>query len=367
MKIRRIDIYRVEIPLTVEYGMSGGRVWRSLDATIVGVTTESGIIGWGESCPWGPNYLPGHAGGVRASLDEMAPGLIGLQANEMDKLNQAMDQLLAGHGYAKHAIDMACWDAFGKSVNLPLSVLLGGIYQETLPCVASVSTNDAQKVVENVREDREKSGYSIFSCKITGDLSKDFQVVKAVMEQAEPHESYIFDANMGLNLPDALCCAEFLSRYNVVFEQPGKTYEEFHAVRKRTRVPLMMDEIFTGMETMWRIISDKTCELINLKIAKVGGLSRARLIRDICVAHGMPMSIQCCGGSEITRAAIIHLAQSTRPQYVHSIWDCAELNGIKVVRDAGEVEEGVLRPSGLPGLGVAPDMAMLGPPVASYL
>ena len=366
MKIRKIDVYRVEIPLTVEYGMSGGRTWKTLDSTIVGITTESGIVGWGESCPWGPNYLPGHARGVRAGLDELAPALIGLAANELDKLNETMDKTLSGHGYVKHAVDMACWDAFGKSVDLPLSVLLGGVYQDTLKCVAGVPNSEPKKTVETISVYRKKYGYTVFSCKLTGDLLKDFQVIEAVMQNTKPHERYIFDANMGLNLADALRCAAFLSKYDAVFEQPTKTYEEFFALRKRSQVPLMMDEIFTGMETMSRISTDKTCEMINLKIATVGGLSKARLIRDICVEHGMPLSIQCCGGSEITQAAIMHLAQSTRSHYMHSIWDCTQANSIKVVPDVVEVTDGALRPSGLPGLGVEPDMSLLGRPMATY-
>ena len=364
MKIKKIDVYQVDIPLTVEYGMSGGRIWTALDSTIVAVTTQSDIVGWGESCPWGANYLPGHAAGVRAGLEELAPALIGCQANELDRLNQIMDQTLSGHGYVKHAIDMACWDAFAKCVNLPLSVLLGGVYQERLKCVASVFSSEAEKVVENINQFRDTYGYSVFSCKISGDLAKDFQVAEAVMDNAKPHEHYIFDANKGLNLADALRFANFISRYDVIFEQPTKTYEEFYALRKRSSVPMMIDEIFTDMETMWRIIRDKTCEMVNLKIARVGGLSRAKLIRDVCVSHGMPLSIQCCGGSEITQAAIMHLAQSTQPAYMHSVWDCAELNGIKVVPDAKPVTDGCLCPTGSPGLGVTPDMAVLGDPVA---
>lgn len=366
MKIEKIDLYRVNIPLTVEYGMSGDRIWKDLDSTIVAITTQSGVVGWGESCPWGVNYLPGHAGGVLASIQELTPALIGRQANEMDKLNQIMDLSLSGHGYAKHAIDMACWDAFGKSVNLPLSVLLGGVYQEDLRCVAGVPNSEPEKAIETINDFRDTYGYTVFSCKITGDLSKDLRVVEAVMHNAKSHEHYIFDANKGLNLADALRCANFLSRYDVIFEQPTKTYEEFYALRKRSSVPLMMDEIFTGMETMWRIIKDNTCEMVNLKIAKVGGLSQARLIRDICVEHGMPLSIQCCGGSEITQAAIMHLAQSTRPPYMHCIWDCTQVNSIKVVSNAPDVTGGSLRPSGLPGLGVTPDMAVLGRPAATF-
>lgn len=366
MKIVKIDVYQVEIPLTVEYGMSGDRIWKKLDSTIVRITTGTGIVGWGESCPWGVNYLPGHVGGVLASIRELAPALLGCQANEMDKLNQIMDLALSGHGYAKHAIDMACWDAFGKSVNLPLSVLLGGVYQEKLKCLAGIPNSPPEKAVAAINDFRDKYGYTAFSCKITGDLTKDFDVVEAVMNNAKSDEYYIFDANKGLNMMDALRLANFLSRYDVILEQPTKTYEEYLALSKRCSVPLMMDEIFTGMDTLWRIIKDNSSEAVNLKIGKVGGLSRAKLVRDTCVAHGMPISVQCTGGSEIAQAAILHLAQSTRSHYMLGIWDCTEVNGVKVVPEAPEVKGGFLSTSGLPGLGVIPDMSVLEDPVATY-
>lgn len=366
MKISALEVFQVEIPMTVDYGMSGGRIWNSLDSTIVRLTTDSGLVGWGESCPWGPNYLPGHGRGVRAALEEVGPGLIGLDPTQIDLINLAMDRALSGHGYAKHAVDMACWDLTGKVAGLPLAVLLGGVHQSKVRCVAGVPNNEPGQAVVTIDGYRRDQGYTVFSCKLTGDLSRDLPVIEAVTAQARPGESYIFDANMGLTLADALRCANVLAEYDVVFESPTATYEEFNALRQRTSVPLMIDEIFTGMETMWRIIKDNSCEMINLKLAKVGGLSPARLVRDTATAHGLPLSVQCCGGSEITLAAIVHLAQSTRPAIMHSVWDCTEVNGLKVVPDSPEVEGGFLTTTGLPGLGVEPDMAVLGDPVAVW-
>lgn len=366
MKIQAIDIFQVDIPMSHQYTMSGGRVWNSLDTTIVKITTENGLIGWGESCPWGPNYLPGHAKGVRAGLEELAPSLLGVKANELDVVNEVMDQNLAGHSYVKHAIDMACWDLFGKSVKLPLYVLLGGARQHKLHCVASVPSGTPEAMVGTVERFRDELGYSIFSCKLSGDLKNDFPAIGAIMESGRRDDVYIFDANKGFNMADGLRCATFLSKYDVVFEQPTKTYEEFAAIRSRSTVPMMIDEIFTGMETMWRIIADKSCELVNLKLAKVGGLSKARLIRDICQQHGIMVSVQCCGGSEITQAAIMHLAASTGPHYMHCIWDCTDHNGVKIVPGVEDVRDGILSPRDLPGLGVEPDPGVLGEPVARF-
>ena len=99
--------------------MSGGRVIETLPSTVVRVTTESGVDGFGEVCPLGPAYLPSHGGGARAALVELAPAVIGLSVSNLGAVNAAMDRALMGHGYAKSAIDTACWDAFGRATGTP--------------------------------------------------------------------------------------------------------------------------------------------------------------------------------------------------------------------------------------------------------
>src|SRR5437870_9374482 len=111
MKITRIFAHRVELPLREgSYKWSGGKSVSVFDSTIVGVETNSGIVGWGEVCPLGPFYLPAYAEGVRAGLREIGPHLIGLDPRELVKLNQRVDAALKGHPYVKSGIDRACWD-----------------------------------------------------------------------------------------------------------------------------------------------------------------------------------------------------------------------------------------------------------------
>lgn len=74
-----------------------------------------------------------------------------------------------------------------------------------------IPNSEAKKAVETINDYRYIYDYTIFSYKITGDLAIDFQVIEGVMQNAKPHERYIFDANMGLNIVDALRCAAFLS------------------------------------------------------------------------------------------------------------------------------------------------------------
>ncbi|MEI6527751.1 MAG: mandelate racemase, partial [Planctomycetota bacterium] len=131
MKIKEIRVYQVDLPLhEVTYKWSGGKSVDVFDSTVVAVVTDAGMIGWGESCPLGPAYLPSYATGVRAGLAELAPQLIGHDPLQIDKLNRIMDASLKGHPYVKSPVDVACWDLLGQQSGLPVCTLLGGRYGE---------------------------------------------------------------------------------------------------------------------------------------------------------------------------------------------------------------------------------------------
>lgn len=85
MKIAQIDVYQVDLPVAGGvYRLSGGREYRSYDATIIGITAENGQVGWGESTPFGGTYIDDFAAGIRAGIAELAPVLIGRDPPERD-------------------------------------------------------------------------------------------------------------------------------------------------------------------------------------------------------------------------------------------------------------------------------------------
>ena len=104
--------------------MSGGRSVKALPSTLVRVTTDDGVVGWGETCPLGPTYLEAHAEGARAALRQFAPALIGADPSNLHAVQDAMDGALRGHAYAKSAVDIACWDVLGRALGVPVSTLL---------------------------------------------------------------------------------------------------------------------------------------------------------------------------------------------------------------------------------------------------
>ena len=107
IKITRIAVHQITLPLIKPYRLSGGRLlYEALDSTVVGVETDAGVLGWGEGCPSGATCLPAFGMGVRAGLAEIAPGLLGQDPRRLDVINSMMDTALPGHPYVKSALDM---------------------------------------------------------------------------------------------------------------------------------------------------------------------------------------------------------------------------------------------------------------------
>lgn len=126
LKITRVTVYQVDLPLHEGvYRWSGGKSVDVFDATVVRVEANNGaVVGWGESTPFGPNYLPAYAGGVRAGLQVVGKAVLGLNPLHLNHLNVVMDKSLKGHPYVKSPIDVACWDILGKVSGLPVCELL---------------------------------------------------------------------------------------------------------------------------------------------------------------------------------------------------------------------------------------------------
>jgi L-alanine-DL-glutamate epimerase-like enolase superfamily enzyme len=364
LTVERVEVYGYGLTYVHgEYAMSGGRVVSHLDSTVVRVITEGGLEGFGEVCPLGPAYLPAHAAGARAALGELAPALVGVDAGNLAAVAAAQDAALAGHGYAKSALDMACWDVLGKASGLPLCDLLGGRRQESFPLYVAVPLGPVEETAEQVRTLR-RDGIRRFQLKLGADPAEDAARVRAVVEATEDGDVVIADANGGWRLQDAVVAARLLDGLpRVHLEQPCATLEECLQVRRRTTLPMVLDESITDLQSLLRAWSAQALEGLNVKISKVGGLTRARVIRDVAEALGLGVTIEDTWGGDVTTAAVSHLAASTSPGALFTVsfmndWSHEHIAGYQPRSDSGRGRA----PLG-PGLGIEVERALLGEPL----
>jgi L-alanine-DL-glutamate epimerase-like enolase superfamily enzyme len=363
MKITAIRVYQVDLPLHEgSYKWSGGNSVSVFDSTVVAVETNEGITGWGEICPLGPAYLPAYARGARAGITELAPQLLGLDPRELGILNERMDAAMRGHPYVKSAIDMACWDILGQAAGQSVATLMGGHVGADFALYRAISQDTPARMASRIAEYR-KEGYRKFQLKVGGDPDTDIERITAAAAELSRGDVLIADANTGWTQHAAVRVVDAVREVDVYIEQPCLTYEQCLAVRRHTNRPFVLDEVVDGIDMVVRGIADHAMDVINLKISKVGGLTRARQIRDLCVSMGIAMTIEDTWGGDIVTAAIAHLAHSTPERFLFSSTDFNSYVTVAFADGAPQREGGRLAASRAPGLGVRPRMMVLGKPV----
>jgi L-alanine-DL-glutamate epimerase-like enolase superfamily enzyme len=363
MRISAIRTYQVDLPLREgSYRWSGGNAVSVFDSTVVEVEADRGLRGYGEVCPLGAAYLPAYAAGARAGIAELAPQLLGLDPLDLGCLNTTMDAAMRGHPYVKAAIDVACWDLLGQAAGLPVCTLLGGRYGESFALYRAISQEAPAEMARRVAEYRAE-GYTKFQLKVGGDPDTDIERVRAVRACLRPGDVLVADANTGWPQHEAIRVCQALRNDDVYIEQPCASYEECLAVRAHCARPLILDESIDSLGIVVRAIADRAMDVVNLKISKVGGLTKARQIRDLCVAQGIALTLEDTWGGDIATAAISHLAHSTPPALLFSSTDFNSYGTRTTADGAPQRVNGRLAAPAAVGLGTRPRLAELGAPV----
>lgn len=363
MKITRVLAYQVDLPLHEgSYAWSGGKSVEVFDSTVVRVETDAGIVGHGEVCPLGPAYLPSYAEGVRTGLGKLAPLLIGHDPTQLEVLNRLMDASLKGHPYVKSPIDMACWDILGQAAEQPLCNLFGGRFGEDFVLYRAISQNEPAEMAANVAKYRGE-GYRRFQLKVGGDPDVDIQRIREVASGMEPGEKLIADANTGWLMHEAARVVRGVDDVDVYIEQPCLTYEECLSIRRRTSHPFVMDESIDGLTPLLRGYRDDALDVVNIKISKFGGLTRAKQARDLCASLGIAMTIEDAWGGDIVTAAIAHLAHSTPADLLFTAADFNSYVTVDIADGAPQRENGRMKAPAAPGLGIQPRLDILGQPI----
>jgi L-alanine-DL-glutamate epimerase-like enolase superfamily enzyme len=282
----------------------------------------------------------------------------------LSKLNRKLDYLLKGHPYVKSAIDIACWDILGQAAGMPVCHLLGGRYGEDFVLYRAISQRPPPEMAENVAGYRSE-GYRRFQLKVGGDPQEDIERILAVRAVLDPEDKLVADANTGWLMHDAARVVHAVRDVDVYIEQPCATYEQCLAIRQRTPLPFVLDEVIDSVDMILRAAADKAMDVVNIKISKFGGLTKARQARDLCISLGIAMTLEDSWGGDIVTAAIAHLAHSTPSEYLFTSTDFNSYVTQPIADGAPERAGGRMAASAAPGLGIQPRWDVLGEPVWS--
>lgn len=246
-----------------------------------------------------------------------------------------------------------------------MCTLLGGRRSQDFPLYVAIPLGAAEAMAEFAAA-AVADGIAGLQVKLGSDPVVDVNRVRAVREAVGDGVLLVADANGGWRRHDALMAARSLSDVtNVILEQPCATLAECVEIRRRVPVPMSLDEVIVDVLSLVEASALGAMESINLKIGRVGGLSPARVIRDLVGALGLRATIEDTWGGDIVTAAVSHLAASTAPDaLVHASFMNDWVSDHVAGHEPRSAQGRGWAPDG-PGLGIEVDVEALGAPLHS--
>lgn len=305
MKIERITLHHIRMPLVAPFETSFGR---EVQRECIILTVDSaGLTGVGECvAARNPGYSYETTGTTWHILrDFIGPRAIGAQIRTIDDYQGLVHQI-RGHHLAKAGLEMALWDLLGKMEGRPLHEMLGG-ERRTIEVGVSVGIQETPAALVEVVRRYVEEGYARIKIKIRpGRDIFDSQAVRA----AFPAIRLQVDANSAFDLETARTLKPLDELDLLLIEQPlfEDDIWDHRRLQVEFRTPICLDESIVSPRHARYAIEMRACRIINIKAARLGGLSQAAQVHDLCRAHGMPV---WCGGmleTGVGRAANLALA-----------------------------------------------------------
>ncbi|MBI1386208.1 MAG: mandelate racemase [Rhizobiales bacterium] len=366
MKITKLSIWHVPLTSHVAYHMAGGKTCDTVTSAILRLDTDAGVSGWGEVCPI-PRYLPAYAEGVAPALSHLAPVVLGADPVGPEALMSEVDAALQGHVYAKSILDMALWDITARAAGLPLYRLLGGRQVADMPLYHSITCVAPDDMARMAREAL-REGIGQFQVKLgaDNDWQADVARLRLVREAVGDGPLVYGDWNCGATRLEATRVGRAVADLDIMMEQPCPTLEDCAAVRAATGLAMKIDELAHDTASLLAAHRLGCMDAVAIKLSKFGGISASRRARDLCLHLGARMCIEDTWGSDVTTAALLHLAAATPARALLNTCDLSGYVAPRLDPSAPVRRAGRIAPPEGPGLGVTPDLEQLGPPVADY-
>ena len=309
IRIKRIAAIGIKLPLTQPMKRAKGEL-RTSDNLLVRV--EAGdFVGWGEAGS-APTMTGELLPGMMNAVSYLAPLLEGLPLEHIAQASATMDQHLYGNSGAKAAIEMALYDALGRSLNRPVCELLGAKRREQIPALRYLASGDARRDASEAAALREQ-GYVAFKIKIgAASVAQEIDRTRRVCEAVGAGALISADVNQGWNADQAIEYVRALADTPLAFlEQPvpADDLAGMARVAAASRIEIGCDEGLRHISDLQRHHDARAAQGASLKIGKLGGLAPVLNTARLCEHLGMKVNLACkIAESGIGTAAVLHLA-----------------------------------------------------------
>ncbi|MFG1837612.1 mandelate racemase/muconate lactonizing enzyme family protein [Micromonospora sp. NPDC049175] len=289
MTISEVRTHRVSAPLHTPF-VTALRRTTTVDTLVVELVDTDGRSGFGEA-PQVWQVTGASVAGARACVGELlGPRLIGRDPDDLVTRCADVQRAVAGNEAAKAAVDVALHDLAARRLGVPLVRLLGGTSLR-VPTDVTLAAGDAVDLAAAARQ-RQADGFGVLKVKVGTDASTDLDRVRAVRAAVGPGVRIRLDANQGWSPREAVRVIRGIEDAGLdveLVEQPVPRWDldGLAWVSDRVSVPILADEAVFGVRDLVEVIRRRAADLVNVKLAKCGGLHPARTLLDLASAHGL--------------------------------------------------------------------------------
>ena len=353
MKITAIELGKIAIPLKTPFITALRRVDVAEDL-IVCVRTDDGHVGYGNAPATVVITGDSHESVAAAVKNTLGPQLIGMDIDDRETILERIQKGMVHNTSAKAALDIAVHDLFGQHYGMPLYRFFGG-RKSRIASDLTISVNepatmasDAQKAVA--------AGYSHLKLKVGIEPRIDFQRVTAIRKAVGPNVTIRLDANQGWKPKEAIRLIRRMEDAGLdieLVEQPvaAADFDGLKQVTDNVATDIMADEAAFSTHDVFRLLSMRACDLINIKLMKAGGLAPAAQIAAMAEAAGVGCMMGCMLESKvgITAAAALSAGKGI---IIKNDLDAADLMAADPIEGGITYEKDELLLPEAPGLGI---------------
>jgi muconate cycloisomerase len=356
VKIVSGEAIPIRIALKKPFKIASGALTHS-NHVLVRLADDEGRIGWGEATTFLEVYGYDQRSLYHTLTDYLIPGVIGLDACDLEEIHRRMDRRVPFNLMAKTGIDIAAHDLAAQAAGVPLQALLGGRRTDRVPMVGVVDILTPEEAAQSAAH-QVSQGFQTIKIKIGLDAAADIRRVAAVREAVGGRIRLRVDGNCGYDRDTALAVFSRMEDYVLEWvEQPLPAWdlEGMAALARRLETPVAVDESVYTVHDAQRCIAMGAADVVNIKVPKCGGIFRCRQIAELCRASGIPCFLGGCLETTPGTAAAMHFYAATP-----GVVSAAEIFGSPfyvddVVQRAIEATDGMAELPHSPGIGVVID------------
>ena len=335
--VKSVALHRVRVPLVEPFRISNGVVAEK-DAILIELTTDGGIVGWGEASPMSGSFYSADTPDSSWAVlnDQIVPALFSLGPVDVNRCYKFL-RAQPGDQFSRAGLEGALWDAYANLQRMPLCELFGIQRRAVSSGVAIGIFDSTDELIERVRR-YVGEGYQRVKIKIQPGW--DVEPVVAV-RKAFPQLPLMVDANAAYAISDLEIFRE-LDRFQLLMiEQPlaSNAIAEAGELQANLKTPLCADESAESMAALNELITHRAARVINIKVQRVGGLSEALLMLSTARASGLQCWVGTMPELGIASAQGLHLAMHDGFTFPTDIEASARWYVDDVIEPAIEIEE----------------------------